>query len=54
MRLDDLAHMVLHDVSDHMSELLGGPLSLTETWLVHHFPSRAPPGYVRSGYVLNT
>lgn len=36
-----------------MSELLGGPLSLTGFWLVHQFPSRAPPEYLRSGYVYS-
>lgn len=50
---DELANLVLHGVSDHMSEVLGGRLSITETWLVHHFPNRAPAGYVRSGYVFN-
>ena len=35
-----------------MSQILGEPLALTGFWLVHQFPNRAPPGYVRSGYVL--
>ena len=35
-----------------MSQILGEPLSLTGFWLVHQFPNRAPPGYVRSGYVF--
>lgn len=36
-----------------MSQILGDPLALTGFWLVHQFPTRAPPGYVRSGYVLD-
>ncbi|CAG8193947.1 unnamed protein product [Penicillium olsonii] len=32
-----------------MSNILGDPLALTGFWLVHQFPTRAPPGYVRSG-----
>ncbi|KAJ5675875.1 hypothetical protein N7462_008772 [Penicillium macrosclerotiorum] len=37
------------NASSRMSQILGGPLSLTGFWLVHQFPSRAPPGYLRSG-----
>lgn len=49
--LDELAALVLESASSRMSQLLGGPLSLTGFWLVHQFPSRAPPEYLRSGYV---
>jgi hypothetical protein len=48
---DELAALVLESASNRMSEVLGGPLSLTGFWLVHQFPSRAPPEYLRSGYV---
>ncbi|KAJ5147714.1 hypothetical protein N7526_001066 [Penicillium atrosanguineum] len=48
---DELASLVLESASSRMSQLLGGPLSLTGFWLVHQFPSRAPPEYLRSGYV---
>lgn len=50
---DELASIVQKDASqsDLLSRVLGGPLSVTGFWLVHHFPSRAPPDYRRSGYV---
>ncbi|KAJ5166544.1 uncharacterized protein N7482_005325 [Penicillium canariense] len=47
---DELATIVLESASDRMSQILGSPLSLTGFWLVHQFPPRAPPGYLRSGY----
>lgn len=50
-RLDELAAIVLKSASESMSQILGSPLSLTGFWLVHQFPSRAPPEYLRSGYV---
>lgn len=50
-RLDELAAIVLRSASESMSQILGSPLSLTGFWLVHQFPSRAPPEYLRSGYV---
>jgi len=50
--LDELANIVLEGAGSQMSQILGDPLSLTGFWLVHQFPTRAPPGYVRSGYVL--
>ncbi|KOS45509.1 hypothetical protein ACN38_g3558 [Penicillium nordicum] len=46
---DELATIVLDNAGRQMSQILGGPLSLTGFWLVHQFPNRAPPGYVRSG-----
>ncbi|KAJ5783670.1 uncharacterized protein N7518_009347 [Penicillium psychrosexuale] len=46
---DELATIVLDNAGRHMSPILGEPLSLTGFWLVHQFPDRAPPGYVRSG-----
>ncbi|PLN75503.1 hypothetical protein BDW42DRAFT_180520 [Aspergillus taichungensis] len=47
----ELASLVLSDAAQSaiLSRLLGGPLELTEAWLVHHFPSRAPPRYTRIG-----
>ncbi|CAG8901895.1 unnamed protein product [Penicillium egyptiacum] len=38
----------------HVSRILGEPLSLTGFWLVHQFPNRAPPGYVRSGVEIKS
>jgi hypothetical protein len=49
--LDELAAIVLKSASESMSQILGSPLSLTGFWLVHQFPPRAPPEYLRSGYV---
>ncbi|PLB44680.1 hypothetical protein P170DRAFT_449793 [Aspergillus steynii IBT 23096] len=48
---DELASIALTDASrSHLlSRILGGPLTVTRTWLVHQFPSRAPPTYSRSG-----
>ncbi|CAG7927107.1 unnamed protein product [Penicillium olsonii] len=46
---DELANIVLTSAGDQMSNILGDPLALTGFWLVHQFPTRAPPGYVRSG-----
>ncbi|KAE8130742.1 hypothetical protein BDV38DRAFT_48725 [Aspergillus pseudotamarii] len=48
---DELASIVQKDASQSelLSRVLGGPLSVTGFWLVHHFPSRAPPDYRRSG-----
>ncbi|KAE8320860.1 hypothetical protein BDV39DRAFT_187101 [Aspergillus sergii] len=48
---DELASIVQKDASqsDLLSRVLGGPLSVTGFWLVHHFPSRTPPDYRRSG-----
>lgn len=46
---NELAAIVLESASSRMSQLLGSPLSLTGFWLVHQFPSRAPPTYLRSG-----
>jgi hypothetical protein len=50
---DELAVLVLESASSRMSQILGGPLSLTGFWLVHQFPSRAPPEYLRSGFVYS-
>ncbi|KAF7593888.1 hypothetical protein BBP40_010699 [Aspergillus hancockii] len=48
---DELASMVQKDASRSklLLRVLGGPLTVTGFWLVHHFPSRAPPEYGRSG-----
>ncbi|KAJ5173978.1 uncharacterized protein N7500_001909 [Penicillium coprophilum] len=46
---DELAQLVLNHAGRQMTHILGEPLSLTGFWLVHQFPTRAPPGYVRSG-----
>ncbi|KXG51144.1 uncharacterized protein PGRI_067160 [Penicillium griseofulvum] len=46
---DELADIVLHSAGSEIAHMLGEPLSLTGFWLVHQFPNRAPPGYVRSG-----
>ncbi|OQE06994.1 hypothetical protein PENVUL_c015G08341 [Penicillium vulpinum] len=46
---DELATIVLDNAGKQMEPILGEPLSLTGSWLVHQFPNRAPPGYVRSG-----
>lgn len=48
---DELAELVLKSASGQLSQILGGPVSLTGFWLVHQFPHRAPPEHVRSGYV---
>ncbi|KAE8348243.1 hypothetical protein BDV28DRAFT_101656 [Aspergillus coremiiformis] len=48
---DELASIVRRHASQSklLSHALGGPLTVTKFWLVHHFPSRAPPNYRRSG-----
>ncbi|GIC92579.1 uncharacterized protein Aud_009047 [Aspergillus udagawae] len=48
---DDLATIALRNASasNILLQLLGGPLTITGFWLVHHFPSRAPPEYALSG-----
>ncbi|KAJ5139118.1 uncharacterized protein N7515_003966 [Penicillium bovifimosum] len=46
---DELANIVLNSAGAQISHVLGAPLSITGFWLVHQFPNRAPPGYVRSG-----
>lgn len=48
---DELASIALTNASRSrlLSRLLGGPLTVTKLWLVHWFPSRAPPTYSRSG-----
>ncbi|KAJ5628359.1 hypothetical protein N7490_010587 [Penicillium lividum] len=45
----ELAAIVRDNASGQLSQVLGSPLSLTGFWLVHQFPHRAPPGYLRSG-----
>ncbi|KAJ5825528.1 hypothetical protein N7474_002666 [Penicillium riverlandense] len=45
----ELATIVQDSVSGRISQILGGPISITGFWLVHQFPSRAPPYYMRSG-----
>ncbi|CAL5868831.1 uncharacterized protein PFLUO_LOCUS3058 [Penicillium psychrofluorescens] len=46
---EELATIVQDSVSGRISQILGGPISITGFWLVHQFPSRAPPYYMRSG-----
>ncbi|GAQ12051.1 hypothetical protein ALT_9372 [Aspergillus lentulus] len=48
---DDLATIALRNASasNILLQLLGGPLTITGFWLVHHFPSRAPPEYALPG-----
>ncbi|KAI9044641.1 uncharacterized protein KD926_000552 [Aspergillus affinis] len=48
---DELASIALTSAnrSHLLSRILGGPLTVTRLWLVHWFPSRAPPTYSRSG-----
>ncbi|KAJ5986831.1 hypothetical protein N7451_011196 [Penicillium sp. IBT 35674x] len=46
---DELAAIVRDSASGQLSQILGSPLSLTGFWLVHQFPHRAPPEYLRSG-----
>lgn len=46
---DELATIVLKNLSGPIVQILGNPLSLSGYWLVHQFPSRAPPTYLRSG-----
>ncbi|BDD57933.1 hypothetical protein MAP00_003252 [Monascus purpureus] len=52
---DELAAIVLQSASQstQISHMLGNPLTLTGSWLVHHFPSRAPPAYERSGLAIS-
>lgn len=45
----ELAKIVMENAGTKMLPVLGSPLSLTATWLIDQFPSRAPPTYVRSG-----
>ncbi|KAJ5779044.1 hypothetical protein N7457_006764 [Penicillium paradoxum] len=52
--LDELATIVLDSAGDQISQILGAPLSITGFWLVHQFPARAPPGYVRSGLEITS
>ncbi|KAF4256862.1 hypothetical protein KXW98_002640 [Aspergillus fumigatus] len=48
---DDLATIALRNASasNILLQLLGRPLTITGFWLVHHFPSRAPPEYALPG-----
>ncbi|KAJ6013256.1 hypothetical protein N7540_007847 [Penicillium herquei] len=50
---NDLAAIVLENASGQLTRVLGGPLSLSGFWLVHQFPNRAPPEYLRSGIEFN-
>ncbi|KAJ6145207.1 hypothetical protein N7470_009102 [Penicillium chermesinum] len=50
---DELAALVLQAASEQLSQVLGGPISLTGFWLVHQFPHRAPPEYLRSGIEIS-
>lgn len=49
---DELATIVLNNASRSslLSHVLGQPLNITGFWLLHHFPSRAPPEYDRLWY----
>ncbi|KKK12634.1 hypothetical protein P175DRAFT_0512917 [Aspergillus ochraceoroseus IBT 24754] len=51
---DELVSVVLGDASQSglLLRMIGGPFTVTGSWLVHHFPSRAPPVYYRSGLEL--
>lgn len=49
--LDELAELVRKSAEGHLTQVMGGPLSLTGFWLVHSFPYRSPPEYMRYGYV---
>ncbi|KAL4889147.1 hypothetical protein BDV59DRAFT_195962 [Aspergillus ambiguus] len=48
---EELTSIVLSDASrsNMLLGALGGPLTVTGSWLVHHFPHRSPPLYSRSG-----
>ncbi|KAL2005012.1 hypothetical protein VTN00DRAFT_2862 [Thermoascus crustaceus] len=48
---DELATIVWRRASQssQIGRVLGNPLTLTGSWLVHRFPYRAPPEYERSG-----
>ncbi|KAL5365753.1 hypothetical protein BJX96DRAFT_159683 [Aspergillus floccosus] len=48
---EELTSVVLRDASrsNMLLGALGGPLTVTGSWLVHHFPHRSPPLYSRSG-----
>lgn len=49
--LDELLAIILKTATEQMQPFLGSPLALTADWLQPNFPSRPPPGYMRSGYV---
>lgn len=53
--LDELLSVVLNEASQSrlLSHVLGKNLSVSGFWLLHHFPSRAPPEYDRLGYVFS-
>lgn len=50
---DELVSIVWRKASEsnQIVRVLGSPLTLTGSWLVHRFPYRAPPEYEQSGYV---
>ncbi|KAJ5915344.1 hypothetical protein N7466_011277 [Penicillium verhagenii] len=50
---NELAAIVRDNASSQLSQILGSPLSLTGFWLVHQFPHRAPPEYLRSGIEIS-
>ncbi|BCR90844.1 uncharacterized protein ACHE_60730A [Aspergillus chevalieri] len=52
---DELATIVLNNASRSslLSHVLGQPLNITGFWLLHHFPSRAPPEYDRLCLEIN-
>lgn len=48
---DELASIVLTEASQSslLSHMLGPPFTMSQQWLLHHFPSRAPPEYYQPG-----
>lgn len=48
---DELASIVLSEASQSslLLRMLGPPFTISGKWLLHHFPSRAPRSYRRSG-----
>lgn len=48
---DELASMVLTEASQSslLSHMLGPPFTVSQQWLLHHFPPRAPPEYYQPG-----
>ncbi|EPS26055.1 hypothetical protein PDE_00991 [Penicillium oxalicum 114-2] len=50
---EELAALVVRSANEVMAPVMGSPITLTGFWLVHSFPSRAPPQYVRSGIEID-
>ncbi|KAJ5242348.1 uncharacterized protein N7469_000675 [Penicillium citrinum] len=49
---NELLAIILKTATEQMQPFLGSPLALTADWLQPNFPSRPPPGYMRSGIAL--